>query len=227
MEIVFVRHGQPEWIKEGRPQMDPALTELGRVQSERVSQRLAARGASMVWMSPALRTRQTAEPFCTRAKLEPEVVDDLLELKLPDWSASPPEAIAETFISARKRPLAAWKDGLPGGENFGSFESRVRAALEKQLATLGVVRHANEPDHAVFDVPEGLGRVVVFGHGGTNSVALTVLLGLPSVPWEWERFMLHHTGIIRLKAVPVGPAHIFSVRSFNDCEHLEKHHRSA
>ncbi len=227
MEIVFVRHGQPEWIKAGKPQMDPALTELGRVQSDRVSERLLARGAARVWTSPALRTRQTAEPFCASAKIEPEVVDDLLELKLPDWSDAPPEMIAETFFAARKRPLAAWREGLPGGENFSTIEARVRDALERQLATLGVARRQDEPDHAVYDVPEGLGRVVVFGHGGTNSVALTVLLGLQSVPWEWERFMLHHTGIIRLKAVPVGPAHIFSVRAFNDCEHLEKQHRTA
>jgi broad specificity phosphatase PhoE len=225
LEIVFVRHGQPEWIADGKPQMDPKLTELGRLQSQRVAERLAKRGATHFWTSPARRARETAEPFAERIGSPAKVVEDLVELKLPDWSDREPNVIAETFLQARARPPKAWWQGMPGGEDFATFQTRVRKALLTQLEGLGV--KLVDEEHSLFHVPAEIGRLVIFGHGGTNSVAMTVLLGVPSVPWEWERFMLHHTGILRLKAVPIGPAHIFSVRAFNDCEHLEKAQRTA
>lgn len=225
MELVFVRHGQPEWVRDGAPQMDPVLTPLGQLQAARVAERLAKRGAAHVWCSPSTRTRQTAAPFTAHTGKEVTIVDDLLEIRLPDLSLAPPHSIAEVFREARNRPPSAWWDGIPGGEDFRGFERRVRTALEAQLATLGVT--VADTEHAQFHVPEGIGRVIVFGHGGTNAVAMTALLGLHTVPWEWERFTLSHTGLLRLKAVPLGGSHIFSVRSFNDCEHLEKAQRTA
>ena len=35
MEIVLIRHGQPEWTKDGRNVVDPPLTALGHEQAER------------------------------------------------------------------------------------------------------------------------------------------------------------------------------------------------
>ena len=41
MEIVLVRHGQPEWVRDGRNVVDPPLTELGHRQAEAMAERLA------------------------------------------------------------------------------------------------------------------------------------------------------------------------------------------
>ena len=51
-------------------------------------------------------------------------------------------------------------------------------------------------------------------------------LGLEPTPWEWERFVLGHASVARLKAFPLGGTHIFSMRSFNDMEHLPDDLRS-
>ena len=38
MEIVLIRHGQPEWVKEGEYTVDPGLTELGKQQAKNLLQ---------------------------------------------------------------------------------------------------------------------------------------------------------------------------------------------
>lgn len=225
MEIIFVRHGQPAWGKDGVPQMDPELTELGVVQAERAAARLAARGADEILSSPARRARQTAAPLAERLGAKIEIVDDLLELQLPDWSHLSLIDVAHKFREAREREPAAWWEGMPGGENFRAFQTRVQRGLFGLLEARGV-RRLTEEEAPIFSVERDLGRLVIYGHGGTNSVAMTVLQGLPGVPWEWERFTLSHTGMLRLKAVPLGRGVIFSLRSFNDCEHLEKDQRT-
>ena len=225
LELVFVRHGQPAWGKDGVPQMDPPLTVLGAQQAERAAARLAAKGASEVVSSPALRARETAAPLAAALKTEVAIVDDLLELRLPDWSHLSLFEVANKFREAREREPDAWWEGMPGGENFRVFQSRVQRGLYGMLEQRGVRRIEGE-EAPIFSVERDLGRIVVFGHGGTNSVAMTVLLGIPAVPWEWERFTLSHTGMMRLKAVPLGRGVIFSVRSFNDCEHLEREQRT-
>lgn len=201
--------------------MDPALTKLGREQSELVGKRIAERGADEIISSPARRALATAAPLAALLEKEPSVVDDLTELRLPDWSHLSLIEVAQSFRSAREREPEAWWQGMPGGENFRSFIERVQMAMRGLLADRGV-RWAPSGEVPIFTHERDIGRIVIFGHGGTNSVAMTVLLGLPSVPWEWERFTLCHTGVIRLKAVPLGGGFIFSMRSFNDCEHLPK-----
>ena len=37
MEIVLIRHGEPEWVRDGLNVVDPPLTERGRRQAERVA----------------------------------------------------------------------------------------------------------------------------------------------------------------------------------------------
>lgn len=201
--------------------MDPGLTEVGVRQAALVAERLGTRGAGEIVTSPAKRARETAAPFASRLGVEPAVVDDLLELRLPDWTNLSLMEVASKFREARAREPHAWWDGMPGGESFRAFAQRVRAGMLQMLAARGI-RLVDEEHAPIFSVEKDLGRVVVFGHGGTNTVAMTVLLGMPCVPWEWERCALGHAGFLRLKAVPLGKGHIFSLRSFNDLEHLPR-----
>lgn len=212
-----MRHGEPAWIENDRPNFDPPLTAKGRDQAERVAARLgkSARRIDELIVSPAARARQTAEPIARATDLAPKVVDDLVECKLPDWTGHSSEQIARAFIDARARSLEGWWDGLAGGESFRDFEARVRRALGTILAERGIV-----VDGHLLSVREDPGRIVIVAHGGTNSVLMAILLGIPCVPWEWERIMLHHASIVRIRAVPLGGGHVFALRSHNDCEHL-------
>jgi probable phosphoglycerate mutase len=196
------------------------------VQAERVAARLAGRGASEILVSPARRTRETAEPVSKSIGKDPIVIDDLLEIGLPDWSEMPLEHVASEFKRARARHPAQWWEGIPGGETFRAFRTRIERCLEGILTERGVTRIRDDDDHPLFEEKGDAGRVVIVGHGGTNSVAMGVLLGVTSAPWEWERFSLNHAAILRLKTVHLGGGVIFSLRAHNDCEHLPRELRT-
>jgi probable phosphoglycerate mutase len=226
VEIVFVRHGEPDWSLDGRPQMDPPLTARGHEQARLVAERLAPKRIDHLLVSPARRARETAAPLAERTGLEPVVVDDFLEIRLPDVSQRSLAEVARVFIEARKRHPDEWWEGIPGGESFRDFRVRVERATRSMLQRFGVVPLPEHHDALHRETGEPKQRIVVVGHGGTNTVAMGVLLGFDSSPWEWERFALHHTGISRLRTVPLGSGVIFSLQAHNDCEHLAEELRT-
>lgn len=227
MEFVFVRHGQPAWSVDGISRPDPALTELGHFQAKLVGDRLAnaKRPITEILVSPALRSQQTAAPLAAAIGIEPVTIPNLVEIRMPDWEGEPEENVQRIFNEARDRPPEDWWDGISGGESFRDFHERITLAMQGVIEDRGVAADALGRPH-VWDHAGGEGRVAIVAHGGTNSVALTMLLGVDPTPWEWERFVLGHASIARLRAIPLAGAHVFSLRSFNDQEHLPKDMRS-
>jgi probable phosphoglycerate mutase len=77
-----------------------------------------------------------------------------------------------------------------------------------------------DPDPPLWDV-EGTGRrVLLVAHGGTNATAIGWLLGIPPVPWEWERFVSFHASVSTLTPVEIGGARAYSLYRFGDVDHL-------
>ena len=227
MEFVFIRHGQPQWSVDGISQPDPILTELGWEQARHAADRLgrARRPITEILVSPAVRSQQTAEPLAEATGLDPVTVPDLLEIQMPNWENTPEETVQKLFTEARGRPPEDWWDGLSGGESLRDFHHRVTRGIERILADRGISPDALRRPH-LWDHAGGKGRIAIVAHGGTNSVALTFLLGVEPTPWEWERFLLAHASLARVRAIPLAGAHVFSLRAFNDQEHLPKEMRS-
>ena len=63
MEIVLIRHGQPEWVKGGEYTVDPGLTEIGKEQAEKSASVFAANSIDEIWVSPLSRAQETLKPF--------------------------------------------------------------------------------------------------------------------------------------------------------------------
>lgn len=227
MDIIFVRHGQPQWAVDGLSQADPYLTELGHEQAKLAAHRIAheeEKPSTELIVSPALRAQQTAAPIAAETGLAPATVDDLTEVMMPDWEGVTEDAVIEIFKTTRHRSPDEWWQGLPGGESFKDFHDRVTTALDTLLSNRGVVRDPTDPK--LWHVNEDPGRIVIVAHGGTNSVCLTHLLGIPPAPWEWERLVLFHASFARVKLLPLAGAHIPSLRTFNDQDHIPKDLRS-
>ena len=66
MEIVLIRHAEPEWVKDGKSVVNPPLTVRGSRQAELLGQRLAEEKFDHVFASPLQRTHLTAQPTLTR-----------------------------------------------------------------------------------------------------------------------------------------------------------------
>ena len=221
MELIFIRHGEPAWSVDGLSQPNPHLTVRGRNQAERTAERLAGSYLcpTEILVSPTIRSRETAEPIAEAIGISPTVVQDIEEIRMPDWSGELEESVQRIFQQARGRLPQDWWDGMPGGESFHAFHDRISRIMLKLLAERGATPSEAGNPH-VWSYTGDERRIAVVAHGGTNSVALSYLLGIEPTPWEWERFILGHASLARLKLIPLAGGHVFSLRAFNDRDHL-------
>ena len=133
--------------------------------------------------------------------------------------------VGAAIRGGRQRPEPEWWDGPPGGESFRAFWTRVTEGLCRELETRGLAAEPDEAQH-LFRGERSERRILVVAHAGTNAVLMSRLLGLPPVPWAWERFGAMHTSVTRLRAQPLLGANVFSLRVFSDVAHLPKEMRS-
>jgi broad specificity phosphatase PhoE len=219
MEIILVRHGEPEWVADGRTVHDPGLTPLGIAQARAVANRLASLdGIDELLVSPALRAIETAEPLERSAQITALTIADFTEIRFP-WDDTPSHVVERAFREARERPLNEWWSGLEGGESFRDFHVRVTEAIDAVLRQRGV--HRLDIRHLWRD--EGThNRIVIVAHGETNAVILGHLLGLDPTPWEWERFVSNHAATIRLRTIPLAGEHVMSMWEANGTSHLSQ-----
>ena len=217
MEIILVRHGEPQWVSDGRTIHDPSLTPLGVAQARAVANRLAALGnIDDVLVSPARRAVETAEPLELSIGLTAVTVADLIEIRVP-WDDTPSHLVQRAFREARDRPLEEWWDGFTGGESFRDFHVRVTQSIDALLHHRGAYRLTG---HHLWHDDGSHHRIVIVAHGGTNAVILGHLLGLDPTPWEWERFVSHHGAIVRLRTTPLAGDHVMSLWEANGVSHL-------
>lgn len=220
MEIVLVRHGEPEWVRDDLNVDNPPLTPRGHRQAARAAEVLADEKWDEVVVSPLLRARQTAAPLLDRLGLGiDEMVQEWLEeIRNPLWHGTPREKADAAYAEERRRPARDRWRGLEGGEPVRDFVDRIHLNAGLFLAERGVVSLGHELP--VWRCTDPARRILVYAHAGTNSVFMCHLLGLPVTPWEWERFVLGHGSISRLVSYEIGDGHTFGVVRLSDVEHL-------
>jgi len=218
VEILLIRHGQPEWVRDGLNVVDPPLTELGRRQAGYMASSLGDGSFDEVLVSPLQRARQTAEPLYA-ALARDEVIDPWLEeIRDPGWHGTPAEKAEQAYREMRERPVDDRWHGLAGGESIREFTDRIRAGAAGFLADRGVERVDHELP--IWKIAEPGRRIVLVAHAGTNSVTMCLLLGLQPTPWEWDRFVLGHASVSRLEALPLHDGYTFSLTSMSNLEHI-------
>lgn len=218
MELLLVRHAQPDWAPGGRSVDDPDLTELGHQQAALLAEALRNVEVSHLFVSNLRRAHQTVDPVAQALGITPVELPWLAEITAPRFEGTPVEQVERVFAESRRRPLAEHWDGIPGGESFTDFHKRVTTGLDGLLAELGASSHPEEP--ALWNLGPSEGRAVMVAHAGTNSVALGHLLGIAPVPWEWERFVSYHASVSTLEPLDVADAQAYSLHRFADVEHL-------
>ena len=221
MDIVLIRHAEPEWVLKGLNVVDPPLTRRGHEQAELLGAALGDESFDEVHVSPLVRACQTAAPLFARLGVgapEDHVSRWLEEIRDPGWHGTPAELSKEAYRAQVRRPPHEQWEGLPGGEPVRDFVARVRTGGAAFFAEHGVTPAPG--DLPVWHVAEPDRKILLVAHAGTNSVIINFLLGLPSVPWEWERFVIHHASVSRLEAYRVGDARTFTLTDLSDVRHL-------
>ena len=202
--IVLLRHGESQWITEGRfqGQGDSPLSALGRRQAALAAARLARPHAVpalpipsgppvAIRHSPLERTTVTAT-LVAEAMASPDsfgqgiaVIPDpgFLEIGQGEWEGLPGATIVERWGLVldgwRRDPVSAW---APGGESLPEVDRRVRASLRTALEELRAAAPTPDPNRShVLGYADGPGDEpwsLVVGHDGVFKVTLLALLDL-------------------------------------------------
>ncbi len=206
LELVLIRHAEPDWENARKRGADPGLTALGRRQAAALAEHLRDLPLAALYCSPLERARETAAAVGASQSLTATAVPDLAEIGVPLLTNASQTEVDAYFLAAAKRPFRDHWEGFPGGEPFRAFHTRVTGALGQVFGHYGV--HTQVIDgFSAWSAPARAQtlRIGIVAHGGTNGVILTHLMGIPPVPWEWIRF-----------ETPLAAYSVVALRAFND-----------
>lgn len=204
--LVLVRHGESEYIVEGRFQgrAETPLSPTGLRQAALVAERLAhphdppalpiTEGPLRELVhSPLRRTSQTADAIVGAMAAPPPARPEpgFIEIGQGDWEGLHRDEIAarygDVLAAWRRTPTEAW---APNGERLAEVQARVRPALAGVLATLadggtpGTLDRDQVAGYA--EPPRSEPWTIVVGHDGVFKVSLLTLFDLPLERfWMW------------------------------------------
>jgi probable phosphoglycerate mutase len=130
--ILLVRHGENDWVKKHRLAgwiEGVRLNENGRLQAAAAAERLAALPVKVLYSSPVLRCRETAEFIATNQNLPINILEDVGEVRYGKWEGKKIKKLAKKkewftvqFFPSRMK--------FPGGEALRQVQARGVNALE-------------------------------------------------------------------------------------------------
>lgn len=188
-KIIFVRHGQAEHnvLEMSSSALDKhPLTSLGQEQAKKAAEKLLKEEIDVVYASPILRAKQTAESYTKRAGKEIIFDDRLKEIASGNWEET------TQFEPKVKSERDAYKN-LPVEERY-LFKRGVTGESWKDL-------DERTQDFLNDIVEKHPGKTIaVFSHQGTGSSMVKLLKGLSN---EEAVSSVFHNEAITGNAVPV------------------------
>lgn len=204
--LVLLRHGESEWIVEGRFQgrSETPLSPMGRRQAELAGRRLGVPHASPALPVPMGAPRAVVHSPLGRAAATAEAVaealaagglwasprdglradPDFAEIGQGEWEGRHHAEIAERWGDVlagwRRTPTAVW---APGGEPLTEVQARVRRGLASVLAELAGISGSRGPDGGR---PGSLEAPQVAGYGSASP---------PTHPWS---IVVAHDGVFKV-----------------------------
>jgi broad specificity phosphatase PhoE len=131
--IVLIRHGETDWNILGRyqGQADPPLNTNGIKQAQQLAKELLQSSIDMIYTSPLLRTKRTAEIISNKLNIQLFNEPRLMEIHQGDWQTRLRSEIEdlypELFAAWESTP---WEVSPPGGENLRQVQLRVNDAVD-------------------------------------------------------------------------------------------------
>ncbi len=205
MYLLLIRHGETAWNSEGRMQgrTDLPLNARGMEQAERLAARLAEEEPiDVLYTSPLLRARATAEIIARRFALDP-----ITDIRLVERSVGKLEGMTlRDFEQSYPDLYQLWRNS---NDSFNLPDEETRAeCLERIQSFLAMLRR------------EHMGaRVALVSHGGALSLMVGACIGLDST----KRFPFHfdNASLSKLDMKSVRPR----IDLLNDTCHLHASHR--
>ena len=224
MEIVLIRHGQPEWVKDGEYTVDPGLTEIGKKQAEKSASTFEKNSIDEIWVSPLNRAKETLKPFEQRNIASKIKTFDWLREALDDDEkkliGESQETIREYFDHRNTRSFEDWMETTHGAYMKGFSENIVKN-LEESLSDIGVISTDSRYDR-LFDLSSSkINKLMIISHAGTMSTLMSYFLNLPLYPWTWRKFLPRHAGHTFLRSNEISSGHFFRMKEFNNVSFMD------
>lgn len=197
MDLVLVRHAEPERIVEAEGPADPPLTDRGREQAQAVATWLAQESFDALYASPMRRAQETAGAIATATGLSVTDEEGIAEYDRKSEFYIPVEELKTTTdpeLQAHWRALA--EDRLEDVvEDAHTFKPRVAESVARMIES-----HPSQ-------------RVIAVCHGGVINVALAEILGL-------QRSLFFEPAYASVHRVAASRKGIRTVVSMNETAHL-------
>ena len=228
MRIIFVRHGEPDYIHD-------CLTEQGRIQALEAAERLKDEGIEEIFSSPQGRAAETAAAAAEVLNLPVRTLDYMRELHWGSTNGTPIQANGHPWDLADLLPGEGWDLTDPAWREHPYFRNNLVTAEADQVAlktdewlcTLGYEREGAYY-HCVRQ-DDRQKTIALFSHGGSSAAAMGHILNL-TFPYACGLFHLEFTGItvIRLDRRP-GSRTLPCLELANDARHIHgiRYHRLA
>ncbi|MEI7729037.1 MAG: histidine phosphatase family protein [Verrucomicrobiota bacterium] len=169
--------------------MDVELSALGHQQAQACAQYCRSLRWDAVYASPMKRVQQTMAPFRGQFTSQPEILNDLREVDVGEWTGLHWEEVGTRFQVDFYQWLHLIETSrVPGGESGPDFRERVERALDR-------IRQQHPGQ-----------QVAVFAHGGVIRMILAVLLGLPLT--RTAMFAVEYAGLTEVALHPGREAEI-------------------
>ena len=166
MNIIFVRHGHPDYKND-------CLTELGHVQAEAAAERLKNEKVDKIFSSSCGRAYETALHIAKRHNTEVTKLDFMREIK---WTTHP-WGLAREWVSNGKDIMNRnWaSDETVQDDVVLDCYKTVSESFDKWLENFGLVREGN-----YYRITAANNQTIMLtSHGGSSSVVLAHLFNLP------------------------------------------------
>lgn len=194
MRLFLARHGETDWLLQGRLQgrSKVSLNETGKKQARVAAEYLNAAGANRLFISELDRAKETARFISEACGLSPRVDARLNEIYFGKWEGETYDDIRAQYPEHFKNWIELKPDfSAPGGEN-------VREVLRRIISFRDELSAEDE-------------SVIAVSHGGPIRLLLLELLNEPlckfrSLPVEPGSITLIEQGAQELKIVKIDPS---------------------
>ncbi|MFL2696153.1 MAG: histidine phosphatase family protein [Candidatus Actinomarina sp.] len=224
MEIVLIRHGQPNWVTGVNAYTaDPKLTDLGRLQSEKSSTVFDKSSVDELWVSPLTRAQETHLPFKNKSiSKKIHVFKWLKEMEDEEEKELFGKSQEEVMDFFEKRNTQSFEEWIVGnhGQYMEKFRDNIILNLESELEKRNINPSGNKYDR-LFDLNNSeKKKIMIISHAGTMSVLISYFLNMPLYPWTWRKFLPRHAGHTILKSTEISSGHFFRLKEFNNVSFL-------
>ena len=219
MRLIFVRHGEPNYVKD-------CLTDLGLLQAKAAAERLREEQIEKIYSSPYGRAKQTADETSAVLGLDIHILDFMHELDWGSIDGTKTYAGGHPWNIADQLVREGWDLTSPDWRNHPYFRNNlvvenvnlVEAKIDGWLASLGYQRENLYYRCTRTDREQH--TAVLFSHGGSSAAAIGHILNLP-FPYLCAMMHLDFTGItiLRLDRNP-GSLSIPCLELVNDSRHI-------